>query len=37
MCIETFLDDHLYQTTDDFLDAFDMDPILDKIFVSHQI
>jgi len=30
------LDDHLYQITNNFLDAFDMDPILDKPFVSHQ-
>ena len=36
MCTEIFLDDHLYQTTDNFLDAFDMDPILDKLFVPHQ-
>ena len=36
MCIETFLDNHLYQTTNNFLDAFDMNPILDKSFVPHQ-
>jgi len=36
MCIEIFLDDHLYQTMDNFLDAFDMDPILDKPFVPYQ-
>jgi len=34
MYIEIF--DHLYQTTNNFLDAFDMDPILDKPFVPHQ-
>jgi len=36
MHIEIFLDDHLYQTTNNSLDAFDMDPILDKSFMSHQ-
>jgi len=36
MCTEIFLDDHLYQTTDNFLNAFDMDPILDKPFIPHQ-
>jgi len=36
MCTEIFLDDYLYQTTDNFLDAFDMDTILDKPFVPHQ-
>jgi len=36
MCTEIFLDDHLYQTMDNFLDTFDMDPILDKPFVPHQ-
>ena len=33
---EIFLDDHLYQKMDNFLDAFDMDPILDKPFILHQ-
>jgi len=36
MCTEIFLDDHLYLTTNNFLDSFDMDPILDKPFVPHQ-
>jgi len=36
MYTEIFLDNHLYQTTDNFLDAFDMDPILGKPFVLHQ-
>jgi len=36
MYTKIFLDDHLYQTTDNFLDAFDMNPILDKLFVPHQ-
>jgi len=36
MRIELFLDDHFYQTTDNFLDAFDIDPILDKPFIPHQ-
>jgi len=36
MCIEIFLDDHFYQTTNNFLDAFDMEPVLDKPFVPHQ-
>jgi len=35
MYIEIFLDDHLYRTTNNFLDAFDMDLILDKPFVPH--
>jgi len=34
MYTEIFLD--LYQTIDNFLDAFDMDPILDKSFIPHQ-
>jgi len=36
MCTEIFLDYHLYQTMDNFLDAFDMDHILDNPFVPHQ-
>jgi len=36
MCTEIFLDDHLYQTMDNFLDAFDMNPFLDKPFVPDQ-
>jgi len=31
MYTEIFLDDHLYQTKDNFLNALDMDPILDDI------
>jgi len=36
MCTEIFLDDHLYQTTNNFLDAFDIDPILDKSSIPCQ-